>query len=699
MSEGKITRRSFVKGFTASFVSLAGLGILNACGNNASETAKSTEEAASAAATAAAASAAATEAAIEAANTAAKAAGMSFTPGTYEATAKGISSDVKVTMTFDETSIKDVKVDTSGETPDIGGKISDDIAQKILDGQTADIDAISGATVTSDAVKKAAADCISQASGQDVTLSDNSGEASSDWLGTKPEIADVDITEEVDTKLLIVGLGTGGWAASLAAADAGIETLVIEKKETPTNIREDIGGIDSKWQKETEKTMPNLAIDKMEAMEDIVRYGTGYVDYNLIKLWANESGELVDWIGGILEDSGKYYMQHEASVGDTKHPERDKAYATGHSPHKTEEYADDKEVTTSSVFTDYCKEKGNVSFRFSTALVELMQDDSGKVTGVIAQDQTDNHYVRINAENVLMATGGYATNTDMMNALQPMTQEMKVQCRIGSTADGSGIKAMLWAGGIMDPIHESMMFNRCAVKPDETAGYKTTGEWFWFGEQPFLKVNLKGERFCNESGPYEFMLHSMEMQPGHTYCDIFDANNKKYTEQFQEVGCCRLWPFDNDAISNRDYDSCWASNEELIEKGYIIKADTLEDLAKGLNIPVDTFVATVKRYNELCAAGKDEDYGKAAHRLTPVDTAPFYGARTVAWHLTTLDGIRINTNMQVIDENGDPIEGLYATGDCSGGFFANNYPNLFTGLACGRTMTFARHAVNYIAGK
>lgn len=241
------------------------------------------------------------------------------------------------------------------------------------------------------------------------------------------------------------------------------------------------------------------------------------------------------------------------------------------------------------------------------------------------------------------------------------------------------------------------MFNRCAVKPDETAGYKTTGEWFWFGEQPFLKVNLKGERFCNESGPYEFMLHSMEMQPGHTYCDIFDANNKQYTEQFQEVGCCRLWPFDNGAISNRDYDSCWQSNEELIEKGYIIKADTLEELAKGLNIPEDTFVETVKRYNELCAKGKDEDYGKAPHRLTPVDTAPFYGVRTVAWHLTTLDGIRINTNMQVIDKNGDPIEGLYATGDCSGGFFANNYPNLFTGLACGRTMTFARHAVNYIA--
>ena len=106
---------------------------------------------------------------------------------------------------------------------------------------------------------------------------------------------------------------------------------------------------------------------------------------------------------------------------------------------------------------------------------------------------------------------------------------------------------------------------------------------------------------------------------------------------------------------------------------------------------------TVERYNQLCAQGKDEDYGKAPHRMTPVDTAPFYGVRTCAWHLTTLDGVRINTDMQVMREDGSIIEGLYAAGDCSGGFFANNYPNLFTGLACGRTMTFARHAAQVLS--
>jgi succinate dehydrogenase/fumarate reductase flavoprotein subunit len=565
------------------------------------------------------------------------------------------------------------------------------------------VDAVTGATVTSDAIRKAAAACIEQASGEAVTLTEKS-DAPSDWLGEAPEIAESDITEELDTEVLVVGCGTGGWIATMTAAEEGAKVLVVEKRETPTGIREDIGSINSKLQLASFDEYPEFKIDKIEALQDILRYASGYVDSDLIKTWMDNSGEMVDWLTDLMESTGDWFMQLEGGVGDLEHPERDKAYATGHSPHKTEQGIE-KEVTTSSTFRDFCDATGNVDWRFSTALVKLDIDPAaGKVTGIIAQDLTDDHYIRINAsKGVIMATGGYATNTDMMLALQPQTMKMKANVPIGSTADGSGIKAMLWAGGQMDPCHASMMFNRCSVKPDETAGYKTNGKWFWFGEQPFLKVNLDGKRFCNESGPYEFMLHSMYMQPNHTYCDIFDANNKQYCEQFDEVGCCRLFPFPNGAISNRDYDTCWKDMTEgensHLAQGYLIKADTLEELAEGLNIPADEFVKTVERYNELCAKGVDEDYGKSAHRMTPVDTAPFYGIRTCAWHLTTLDGCRINTDMQVLRENGTPIEGLYATGDCTGGFFANQYPNLFTGLACGRTMTFGRRAAKIVANK
>ena len=621
-----------------------------------------------------------------------------YTPGTYTASAKGIASDVTVTMTFDESSITDVVIDVSGETPDIGGAIGEDMAKAILEAQSADIDAVSGATVTSDAIRVAAADCISQASGKEVVLAEKE-ESASDWLGEAPEIAEADITETLDTEVLVVGCGTGGWITAMTAAEEGAKVLVVEKGENPTGIREDIGAIDSKIQLAEIEKDPGLAIDKMEALQELVRYSSGYVDSDLIKVWINESGEMVDWLTDLMESTGNWTMSLEGGIGNREDPGRDKAFATGHSPHKTENAPED--TTTNSTFQAHCDELG-VEWKLSTALVKLEQDEAGKVTGIIAQDLTDNHYVRVNAsKGVILCTGGYATNTDMMLALQPMTMKMKVNVPIGSKGDGSGIKAILWAGGELDPCHASMMFNRACCLPTETAGYKTNGKWFWFGEQPFLKVNLNGERFCNESGPYEFMLHSMYMQPNHTYCDIFDANNKQYCEQFDEVGCCRLFPFDNGAISNREYDACWREMTEgensHLELGYLQKADTLEELAEKLGIPADAFVKSVERYNELCAKGVDEDYGKEKHRLTPVDTAPFYGIRTCAWHLTTIDGCRINTQMQVIREDGTPIEGLYATGDVTGGFFANNYPNLFTGLACGRTMTFGRRAAKIVA--
>jgi succinate dehydrogenase/fumarate reductase flavoprotein subunit len=623
---------------------------------------------------------------------------MSFTPGTYSSTARGISSDVTVTMTFDESSITDVQIDVSGETAGIGADIGDDMAQKILSAQTCNVDGVSGATVTSDAVKTAAADCISQASGQNVAVEEAAAESASDWLGTAPDVQESDITETLDTEILVVGCGTGGWITAMTAAEEGAKVLVVEKREEPTDIRHDIGAINSRLQQKSIEQYPELAIDKTEALQEIVRYGSGYVDSDLVKVWINESGEMVDWLTDILEAEGSYRMDHEAGVGDLSDPGRDKAYATGHSPNTTENAPED--ASTAKVFQAHCDELG-VEWKLSTTLIKLEQDDTGKVTGIIAQDVNDEHYIRINAsKGVIMCTGSYTCNTEMMQALQPMTLEMKINLPAGSTCDGSGIKAMMWAGAALDPTHASMMFNRACCLPTETAGYQTNGKMFWFGEQPFLKVNLKGKRFCNESGPYEFMLHSMEMQPYHTYCDIFDANSKQYAEQFQEVGCCRLFPFPNGAVSNRDFDSVWNQlTTDFVDQGYVVKADSLEELAEGLNIPKENFVASVERYNELCAAGVDEDYGKEKHRLTPVDTAPFYGARVGAWHLTTLNGCRINTDMQVLDTNGEPIEGLYATGDCSGGMFATTYPNLFTGLAAGRTMTFGRHAAKLLAAK
>ena len=523
---------------------------------------------------------------------------------------------------------------------------------------------------------------------------ETAGQASATgWLGEAPEIAERDITETLDYEVVVCGCKTGGLPAVISAAENGARVLGIDRVSKVSNPREDIGAIDSKLQLASFDEYPQFKIDKMEAMEDIVRYANGFVDYDLVKLWANESGAMLDWLTEIVERDGRLRMDFEGSVGTEGQGARDKAWATGHSPNKTELGKQDKNFTFGVSLKEYAEEKG-AEFRWETELIKCEQDANGRVTGVIARDVKDRHYIRINAsKGVILTTGGYGNNLEMMQARQPWNQKIRIAAPgKGGNPTGDGIKAALWCGGEMDPLGAACSFNRACVKPDELAGDGVVGEWWWFGEQPFMKVNLNGKRFCNESGPYDYMLHSTIMQPGHTYCDIFDSDYAAQVKQMNEVGCCRLYPFDNGSPSNRSIDDMPALFDSLLEKGYLQKADTPEELAEKLNIPVDNFVETFNRYNEMAENGKDEDYNKEPYRLMALKTPPYYGIRTGAWFLATLDGVRINTDMHPVRADGSEIEGLYMAGDCSGGFFSVSYPNLFTGLACGRTMTFGRRA-------
>ena len=140
-------------------------------------------------------------------------------------------------------------------------------------------------------------------------------------------------------------------------------------------------------------------------------------------------------------------------------------------------------------------------------------------------------------------------------------------------------------------------------------------------------------------------------------------------------------------------------NQGLIDDGYIVVADTIEELAEGLGIPADALKATVERQNENFDAGVDLDFGKDAHRLSAIRTAPFYGVRTSGYMLCTLDGITINENFQAVNDEGEAIEGLYVTGVDSGSYYAHTYPNMSTGNCCGRSVTFARMIGKALAAK
>ena len=216
---------------------------------------------------------------------------------------------------------------------------------------------------------------------------------------------------------------------------------------------------------------------------------------------------------------------------------------------------------------------------------------------------------------------------------------------------------------------------------------------FWMGSQPFLKVDLEGNRFTNESGCYDHILHASLNLPHQTYCVLWDANYQEDIKRFQTHGCSRLFPHANGTEPVMTMEIVDDMNLGLMEDGYIVEADTIGGLAEKLGIPAGALSATVARYNELADKGEDVDFGKEAFRLSHLDTPPFRGIRSKGGYLiTTLDGIKIDETMHVVDENGQPIPGLYCSGDCSGGYFGESYPNLLAGAAAGRSVTFGRYA-------
>ena len=610
-----------------------------------------------------------------------------YTPGTYTASAQGMESAVTVTIEVDESKILSATVDTAGETVGLGAPTGEKLAQEILDKQSIDIDGVSGATVTSKAAKTALEDCIAQAKGIDVNLlrgeNNDPGQSSADWLGEAPEIKDSEVVKTIDTDVLVIGAGTAGLFAAAAAVEEGAKTILIEKFGKDyggSGIRDTLAGLGSR-QQIAHKDNP----DKFDVFTEMYRQSNGYGDQRLYKVWAEHSGETMDWYEDRLGEKGLHFI-HEVDdhSRDVRHP----IYDVGHSVQGSETQGESS--VASNVIKEYAEGLG-LEIHYDTSLVKLIKD-GGKVTGVYAK--TAEGYVRYNAgKGIIVCTGGYSLNMDMMKALQPETVKMTNINYSFPGSKGDGIKACLWAGAAMDEVHASVLFDRGGIPPTQV-GCEEEGVLFWMGSQPFLKVGLDGKRFTNESGCYDHILHDAFNLPGHTYAMVWDADYVEDIKRFDTHGCSRLFPHENAAepVFTLELNEMLFTNPYR-EAGIVVKADTIEELAEKLGLPVEQFKATVDRYNELFDQQKDEDFGKEAYRLSQLRKAPFEGIRLSGGYLiNTMDGIKIDENMNAVDTEGKPIEGLYVAGDCSGGYFATSYPNLLAGCAAGRSVTFGRRA-------
>ena len=670
----KISRKGFIKIAAAAAMSGVTAGALAAC--NAASSSASTSGAAG-----------------------------QYIPGTYEGTAEGISSTVKVTMTFSDSAVTDVVVDTSGETASFGAAAADELREQLLAAGSAEIDGVSGSTITSDAVMKAAKSCYAQAKGETVVSSVQlpTGDEN-DWLGKEPDIDEAAITETVDTDILIVGAGNGGMFAAAYAAANGLNFRVIEQNANVQDTRHWYGAIDSA----AAKAAGEKPADRAKLLSEISRYASGKCDQRVVKTWINESAAMHDFMRSILED--KYgWVCDFTSGAEAAWPAENAEHNTDYLfPVQEHNYmASEREsgLARNELLLQYIQELG-YDVDFKTSLAKLEKNSDGRITGIIAQSTEDDHFIRYNAnQGVLLACGGFPGNPYMMEQLDPLGTSVTTACSYSPATKGYGIRAAVWAGANLDKEAAPMLFDRGIVAPGVDAGYVdsesvfggkafpgTVGQYNT-GTQPFLKVNRNGERFANESCPYNDIVYAAAHQPGRVYAQIHDANFAEDIERFHTIGCS--------AMSRNMPQMVTSSMEKHIEAGLMFKCDTLDELADKMGFTgaaKDTFLATVERYNELYDKQNDEDFGKPAYRLSAIRTAPFYGCWLGASLLTTEQGIAINEKGQALDNDNKPMPGLYITGDMSGSFFANNYPCLMAGVAMGRTLTYAMKAVKQMAG-
>ncbi len=624
----------------------------------------------------------------------------SLVPGTYTGMADGISSTVGVTVTVDGGgSIANVEVDASGETDNIGVAAADELASQLLAAGSADIDGVSGATITSGAAKKAMKDALKQAaSGQSaddtaqgnvVTVTDPDVPS---WLGVKPEITDDMCVETIECELLIVGSGTAGHFAAMNAVRLGASPLIIEKAEIGLGIRYQMGAINTKLMQSA-----GIEVDRNEITRDFSRYSNCWNDPKLVHLWYDNSAEPFDFYDDLCREAGlrphlmKFATNEENAL---------KGFVECNEVLKDA----DLDLDPAQVVEAYVEESGG-AFRYNTSMVELIQDEGGRVVGVYATNE-DGDCIRINAEKgVIMATGGYAHNREMMRALQPQAAKVYAGERAPITNQGDGIKAALWAGAAKDDKAACMLFERAALPIGTTDVQKAledgVSKLFWMGSQPFLTVDLNGERFCNESGLYDDRLHAISGKGG-VMVEIIPGNYYEHNVAYDTDGCSRsvpmpLWDGEEEYMSKDTTER--RAEMFTTEPSYFACADTIEELAEKLNLPIDNLVATVERYNELCDKGVDEDFGKEAFRLMDYKTGPFYGVYISGLILCTFDGIVVNTRLQALRPDGTAIDGLYCVGNDMGRYFCDSYPNLTAGAAGGKSATFGWLAAADTLGK
>lgn len=472
-------------------------------------------------------------------------------------------------------------------------------------------------------------------------------------------IAQADIKNTEAAEVMVVGAGVAGLMAALSAAEAGAKTILLEKS-AKFNAR---GGHNAALNSQIQQA-EGLKYDPAQVVRDLVRWGGNKVDSSLVMLWAQNCSQIMDYMIELAAKSNIKMIRWGNDVPTAYYPEYKTVHIFG---------AMDQTILAGMLEKEAIA-KGAV-IHYSTPAAQLIRQGDGRVSGVIAG--VAGNYTQFNAsQGVILATGDYGHDPEMVQRYVPMAAEVDVNVYTPAVNTGDGHKMGLWIGAAMqkDEPHTPMIHNLGAAP---------------FSGNPFLRVNLLGQRYENEDVPIPSMANSIQRQPGRKTWTIYDST---FADDLPKAGI-------SFSRVNAMSDMTATAMDTALKQGTaLIKSDTLDELAQKMGVPVETFKATVARYNDLTKQGKDADFGKNLDMLSLIDTPPYYAAFNSLALLVVLGGLRVNTKLQVLDTQGRVITGLYAAGNVSGGFFSNDYPVIVPGLSHSRAWTFGRIAGQNAAG-
>nr|WP_321238330.1 FAD-dependent oxidoreductase [uncultured Tolumonas sp.] len=493
------------------------------------------------------------------------------------------------------------------------------------------------------------------------------------WDAVPPAIPAGEITRSENYDLVIVGAGCAGIFAAHSAAEQGLSVVVIEKLDKPSARGMDNAAVNTKLQ-----LQHGERIDEDLIFQDLIRFANNRVHPELVRIWVKESGRVFDHYIDLCDANDMQVALVDNFSVAKQFPDLYRQYPTAHIfARKDQPISTGNEyIPTQEAFLTFVEAQAKnlgAQFHYDMGCERILRaEGDGAVTGIIARNK-QGELIQYNSKKaVILAAGGYTENQEMVDAWCPSANDPEIKT-YGPKSGNSGevFAQALWVGaGLQNWPHPVMIHTIPGFHVD-----------LMTGNQSFIHVNRLGKRFQSESMPNQILTDGRFRQPGKQAWAVFDA---KYEQDHATFKTGFDGPV-NEPIENLN---------QYADKGWVHRADTLEELAKLMGVPEETFVQTCQRYTEMARNGKDEDFNKESYLMFTIEQAPFYAVPIKSHLLVTVGGLDCDPDMQVLDSQGYKIPGLYAVGNIQGNFFANEYPLMAPGLSHGRAIT-----LSYVLGE